>query len=556
MAPGRQQSASDAHGVSSTMSDPSLTHEVQRRRTFAIISHPDAGKTTLTEKLLLYGGAIHLAGSVKARRASRHATSDWMEIEKQRGISVTSSVMQFHYEGHVVNLLDTPGHQDFSEDTYRTLTAADAAVMLIDGAKGVEAQTRKLFKVCRDRGIPIFTFVNKLDRETRNPFDLMDELEKVLGIRSCPVNWPIGCGNRFRGVYDLRGSRFLMFESGEHGTREAPMTVSGPDDPAVKEIIGDSAHATLMEELELLEAGEQFDLERVRKGELTPMFFGSAMTNFGVQPFLESFLEMAPAPAPYHGTNGIVHPDDPNFSGFVFKIQANMDPSHRDRVAFLRICSGRFSKGMTVKHARTNREIRLANSTQFLAQERTHVEEAFAGDIIGLFDPGHFRIGDTLCTGPTFEFGGIPHFTPEHFARLRIKDALKRKQLEKGLEQLAQEGAVQIFFQRSLGFKDPYLGAVGMLQFEVLKFRLQSEYGVDAIVDVLPFQHARWVEGEGFDPRAIERNDSATCVEDRDGRAVVLFRSDWALNWTQENFPKLKFLDSAPASVKGILAAS
>ncbi|MFN7130740.1 MAG: peptide chain release factor 3 [Myxococcales bacterium] len=538
------------------MSDNAIKNEVQRRRTFAIISHPDAGKTTLTEKLLLYGGAIHMAGSVKARRASRHATSDWMEIEKQRGISVTSSVMQFQYDGFVVNLLDTPGHQDFSEDTYRTLTAADAAVMLIDSAKGVEAQTRKLFKVCRDRGIPIFTFMNKLDREGRHPFDLMDELEKVLGIRSCPVNWPIGCGNRFKGVFDRQRNQFLLFESGNHGQQQAPMSVSGPHDPAVKAIIGDEAHKAMMEELELLEAGEPFDLERIRKGELSPVYFGSAMTNFGVQPFLESFLEIAPPPAAYTGTAGQIAPDDEKFSGFVFKIQANMDPSHRDRLAFFRICSGRFSKGMSVKHVRLGKDVRLANPQQFLAQERTHVEEAYAGDIIGLFDPGHFRIGDTLCSGAPFEFGGIPHFTPEHFAMLRVKDALKRKQLEKGLEQLAQEGAVQIFKQRTMGLKDPYLGAVGLLQFEVLKFRLQSEYGVEPMVDVLPYQHARWVVGEGYDPKAIERNDAATCVEDRDGRAVVLFRSDWALNWTQENFPKLKFLDTAPANVKGILAAS
>jgi peptide chain release factor 3 len=529
------------------MSDHDLSQHIRRRRTFAIISHPDAGKTTLTEKLLLYGGAIHLAGSVKARRATRHATSDWMEIERQRGISVTASVLQFPYEGYVINLLDTPGHQDFSEDTYRTLTAADAAVMLIDGAKGVEAQTQKLFKVCRQRGIPIFTFVNKLDREGIHPLDLMDELEKVLGIRTCPINWPIGCGSSFRGVFDRGKSEFLLFESSAHGAREAPMKVASAADPTVRELLGPTTHQALTDELALLDvAGDAFDVERVRKGELSPMFFGSAMTNFGVRPFLESFLTLAPPPSAYGSTRGQVEPSDSRFSGFVFKIQANMDPSHRDRVAFLRVCSGRFVKGMTVRHTRLDKEVRLANPQQFMAQERVHVEEAYAGDIIGLFDPGHFRIGDTLCSGEPFEFGGIPQFTPEHFARLRIKDALKRKQLEKGLSQLSQEGAIQVFFQRSLGLKDPYLGAVGVLQFEVLKFRLQHEYGVEPLLDTLPFQYARWVSGEGFDAKAVERNDAATCVEDRDGRPVVLFRSEWALRWTLEHFPKLTFHEIAP----------
>jgi peptide chain release factor 3 len=539
-------------------SDPSLHQQIRRRRTFAIISHPDAGKTTLTEKLLLYGGAIHLAGSVKARRASRYATSDWMELERQRGISVTSSVLQFEYGGFAVNLLDTPGHQDFSEDTYRTLAATDAAVMLLDGAKGVEAQTRKLFKVCRQRGIPIFTFINKLDRDIRPPLELLDELEAVLGIRSCPVNWPVDSGNRFRGVFDRRKSQFFLFEAGgHHGSQKAAMQTAGAHDDKVRDLIGDGPHATLMEELSLLDvAGDPFDLPRVLKGELTPVFFGSAMTNFGVKPFLEDFLSIAPPPSGFATTAGWLEPDDKRFSGFVFKIQANMDPAHRDRIAFLRVCSGRFAKGMTARHVRLGRDLRLANPQQFMAQARTTIEEAYAGDIVGLFDPGHFRIGDTLCEGEPFEFAGIPHFSPEHFGCIRVRDAMKRKQLKKGLDELAQEGAVQVFHQRSLGERDPYVGAVGQLQFDVLKFRLEHEYGVAPILDSLPFAHARWVQGEGYDPKALERNDSVACVEDRDGRAVVLFRSDWALNWTRENFPKLSFLDTAPASVEVVRSAA
>jgi peptide chain release factor 3 len=430
------------------------------------------------------------------------------------------------------------------------LAAADAAVMLIDGAKGVEAQTRKLFKVCRQRGIPIFTFVNKLDRDIRSPLELLDEIESVLGIRSCPVNWPVGSGNQFRGVFDRRKSQFLLFESKQHGTQIAPMQVRGADDPQVQSLIGEAAHATLREELSLLDvAGDPFDLPRVLRGELTPVFFGSAMTNFGVRPFLESFIDMAPAPSGLESTRGRIEPSDARFSGFVFKIQANMDPAHRDRVAFLRVCSGRFSRGMTAHHVRLGRDLRLANPQQFMGQERNIVEEAYAGDILGLFDPGHFRIGDTLCVGQPFEFGGIPHFSPEHFACIRVRDAMKRKQLKKGLDELAQEGAIQVFRQLALGDRDPYLGAVGRLQFDVLAFRLEHEYGVAPILDPLSFIHARWVGGEGFDPKAIERNDAVTCVEDRDGRAVILFRSDWALRWTQEQFKKLVLLDTAPVGL-------
>lgn len=548
------------------MSDAQLDREIARRRTFAIISHPDAGKTTLTEKLLLYGGAIHLAGSVKARRKSRHATSDWMELEKQRGISVTSSVLQFEHDGFAVNILDTPGHQDFSEDTYRTLAATDAAVMLIDGAKGVEAQTRKLFQVCRKRRIPIFTFINKLDRDIRPPLDLLDELESLLGIRSAPINWPIGCGSAFKGVFDRHGQRFLVFRGGSHGARQAEMTALEPSDPALAEIVGQGALDSLRESLELLDvAGDPFDLGRVLQGELTPVFFGSAMTNFGVLPFLEGFLKMAPPPRPYRALAGAPRagdgiaaplmpacdplprtaPNHPDFSGFIFKIQANMDPAHRDRVAFLRICTGRFVRGMSARHVRLDKEIKLANPQQFMAQDRQSIEEAYPGDIVGLFDPGHFRIGDTLCAGARVEYAGIPSFSPEHFASVRLKEALKRKQLMKGLEQLSQEGAIQLFHALGSASPEPIVGAVGQLQFDVLRFRLEHEYGVAPILDALPFVHARWVAAGALNPSTAGAGDSVRCVEDLSGRQVLLFKSDWALNWIQEKNPALVLHDTA-----------
>lgn len=545
------------------MSDAQLDREIARRRTFAIISHPDAGKTTLTEKLLLYGGAIHLAGSVKARRKSRHATSDWMELEKQRGISVTSSVLQFEHAGFAINILDTPGHQDFSEDTYRTLAATDAAVMLIDGAKGVEAQTRKLFQVCRKRRIPIFTFINKLDRDIRPPLDLLDELESLLGIRSTPINWPLGCGSAFKGVFDRHSQRFLLFEGGSHGARQADMAVLEQGDPALEAALGRGAIDALREELELLDvAGDPLDLGRVRLGELTPVFFGSAMTNFGVLPFLEGFLRMAPPPRAYRakgedegaaagesalaaGALARTAPNCPDFSGFIFKIQANMDPAHRDRVAFLRICTGRFVRGMSARHVRLDREIKLANPQQFMAQDRQSVEEAFPGDIVGLFDPGHFRIGDTLCAGARVEYAGIPSFSPEHFASVRLKEALRRKQLMKGLEQLSQEGAIQLFHAPGAVSPEPIVGAVGQLQFDVLKFRLEHEYGVAPILDALPFVHARWVAGGALHPSAAGTGDSVRCVEDLSGRQVLLFKSDWALNWIQEKNPGLVLHDTA-----------
>ena len=530
-----------------------LSKEISRRRTFAIISHPDAGKTTLTEKLLLYGGAIHLAGAVRAKANQRHTTSDWMEIEKQRGISISTSVLQFQYNGFQINLLDTPGHKDFSEDTYRTLIAADSAVMLIDAAKGVEPQTRKLFEVCRMRGIPIFTFMNKLDRPSREPLDLLDELEKILGIRSCPMSWPIGMGDQFRGVYDRHKNEVLLFQTeGEANVkgRLKPRKVAGLDDPAFMSI-ADEQHEQLKADLELVElAGDQFDLEKVRTGKLTPVFFGSAMNNFGVERFLENFIEIAPCPPARESNTGLINPAEKPFSGFIFKIQANMVPSHRDRVAFMRICSGKFVRNMSVRHVRLEKEIKLSKPLQFFAQERVIIEEAWPGDIVGLLDTtGDLRIGDTLCCQDNeqiIEYKGVPRFAPEHFAAITIKDPIKRKQLKKGLDQLSEEGVVQVFRQRGLGDKDPILGAVGALQFEVLQHRLLTEYRVEVRIEKLPYIHARWAVGAGLDPDYFERREDSRCLEDRDGFSVVLFKSDWGLRWAEENYKSVEFLKTAP----------
>ena len=527
----------------------SATEEIQRRRTFAIISHPDAGKTTMTEKLLLYGGAIHEAGSVKARKAAKHATSDWMEIEKKRGISVTSSVMQFNYDGYCINILDTPGHQDFSEDTYRTLCAADAAVMLLDGAKGVEAQTIKLFTVCRKRGIPIFTFINKMDRAAKNPFDLIDELEKVLGIRSCPINWPIGTDGDFEGVYERDAGKVLLFDSKnkDHGASMVTQEVTGIDDPKLETMINAYHYETLKNDIELLDmAGDELDMEKVSKGLLTPVFFGSAITNFGVETFLKHFLEMSPMPQPHHTTDGTVEPTDEMFSGFVFKIQANMDPNHRDRMAFLRICSGKYEKNMTVNHLRIGKKITLAQPQQFMAQDRNIVEDAYAGDIIGIFDPGHFRIGDTLIsTNRKFEFDPIPVFPPENFARVQPKDSMKRKQFLKGIEQLSQEGAVQLYKQPDIGTETYIMGVVGILQFDVLEYRLKSEYGVDILRTPLNYRLARWVRSEAkpdFDPHDLTLTSTSLLVLDRDDEPVVLFESDWAVEWAKEHNEALELV--------------
>ena len=529
------------------MADPNVRQEVDRRRTFAIISHPDAGKTTLTEKLLLYGGAIHVAGAVKSRKAARAAASDWMSIEKERGISVTTSVMQFPYRGHAVNILDTPGHQDFSEDTYRTLSAVDSAVMLIDAAKGVEAQTKKLFQVCRLRDMPIFTFVNKLDRFGREPLDLLSEVENLLGIHCAPVNWPVGMGTDFKGVLDLKTREVLLFSGGEKGSARVETTTVSIDAPEAEAVIGAKLLAQTKEEVDLLAAaGNELDLEKVRVGQVTPVFFGSALTNFGVEPFLEAFLRMSPRPLARTADAGTVEPTDDRFSGFVFKIQANMDPNHRDRIAFLRVVSGRFHKGMSVTHVREGRDIRLNKSLMFLAQERSNVEEAFPGDVVGLYDTGLLRIGDTLCTGKPVRFQGIPRFSPEHFATVRVKDPLKRKALEKGMDQLSEEGAIQIFQRWGQGKKDPILGAVGALQFDVFGHRLRDEYGAEAILERMPFTMARWVEGDGFRPANFEGQTSCMLTEDRDGLPVVLFKGDWALEFAIRENPGVTFADNAP----------
>ncbi len=525
------------------------------RRTFAIISHPDAGKTTLTEKLLLYGGAIHLAGAVRSGRARRAATSDWMELEKQRGISITSSVLQFPYAGARFNLLDTPGHQDFSEDTYRTLTAADSAVMLIDAAKGVEAQTRKLFDVCRMRKTPIVTFMNKLDRPGRDPFELMTEIEQILGIHCVPATWPIGMGPTFKGIYDRFDHKVHLFQRGvDHGESMAAVEVATLDDPRLADILGEDLWNTLRDEVSLVEtAGEEFDLGAFRRGEITPVFWGSAMTNFGVEPFLARFREIAPEPGPRASSKGMVKPDDKSFSAFVFKVQANMDKAHRDRVAFMRICSGSFTSGMWVHHARLGKEVRLSRPQQFFAQERSAVDEAYPGDVLGVFDPGTFRIGDTLCTGEPFEFDAVPRFSPEHFARLRVKDPSRRKQFLSGLSQLVEEGTVQLFTLPGQE-QSPVVGVVGQLQLEVLEHRLKSEYNVDVLLEGLSYGHARWVEGEGATWDEFEGKGYGACVHDQDGKLVVLFKSDWALGVAERDHPKVTFLPTAPMRMAGAKA--
>ena len=518
-----------------------LQEEISRRRTFAIISHPDAGKTTLTEKFLLYGGAIAQAGEVKGKR-ERAAKSDWMEIEKQRGISVTSSVMQFQHGGYCINILDTPGHQDFSEDTYRTLMAADSAVMVIDGAKGVEPQTRKLFKVCALRNIPIFTFINKMDRETRDPLELCEEVERELGIDTYPVNWPIGCGKEFAGVYDRDKRCILHFTDAGHA-KKAGITEIELDDPALVDLIGQARRDTLADEVELLGAGRDFDLDAVRHGKLSPVFFGSALTNFGVEPFLNAFLEMTTPPLPRVSDAGEVDVYSPEFSAFVFKIQANMNKAHRDRIAFMRICSGKFERGMEAYHVQEGKNIKLATGTQLMAQDRAIVDEAYAGDIIGLFDPGIFSIGDTLCTGKKkVQFAGIPTFSPEHFARIEQKDTMKRKQFVKGMEQIAQEGAIQIFREVGGGMEEVVVGVVGVLQLEVLEYRLNTEYNVEIRMQQLPFEQLRWVQNDPdtYNLRDLDLTSDTKAVEDMKGNRLLLFTSDWAVRWAETHNESLQ----------------
>ena len=506
-------------------------NEIKKRRTFAIISHPDAGKTTLTEKFLLYGGAIRLAGSVKARKASSHAVSDWMEIEKQRGISVASSVLQFEYNNFCINILDTPGHQDFSEDTYRTLMAADSAVMVIDSAKGVEDQTKKLFHVCKMRGIPIFTFINKMDRQGKDPFELLEDIENVLGIRSCPVNWPIGSGKDFKGVFNRHKNQIELFDDGNHGQSIANSITGEVSDEKFNTLLGDALHEKLLEDIELLDiAGDNFDLEKILSGELTPVFFGSALTNFGVEPFLESFLEITPPPTPRSSNLGDIDPNSNNFSGFIFKIQANMDKNHRDRIAFLRICSGKFEKGMSVTHVQRNKKIKLSQPQQFVAQDRVIIDSAYPGDIIGIHDPGIFNIGDTLSEKQSnLQYTGIPQFAPEHFARISTKNALKRKQFVKGLTQLSEEGAIQIFKEPNFGMEELIVGVVGVLQFEVLEYRLKQEYGVDIIMNPLPYRYIRWIEHGSVKSDRISMPMDTILVEDKNRTQAVLLQNEWSI---------------------------
>ncbi len=518
----------------------SLVDEIARRRTFAIISHPDAGKTTLTEKLLWYGGAIQVAGEVRARKASRHATSDWMELEKQRGISVTSSVMQFPYREHIVNLLDTPGHEDFSEDTYRTLTAVDSAVMVIDSVNGVEAQTIKLLNVCRMRNTPIITFINKLDREGQSPIDLLDEIESVLGMQCAPMTWPIGMGKRFRGIYHLYDDTVLVFDpQAEKGTSAI---VHGLDNPALGNLLGDQL-SELREEIELVRgASHVFSSAAYLAGQQTPVLFGSAVNNFGVQMMLDTLIDLAPAPLPRPTETRTVAPDEPAFSGFVFKIQANMDPKHRDRIAFLRVCSGRFDRGMKIRQVASDKQFTVNNAITFMAQDRSTTDEAFSGDIIGIPNHGTIRLGDTFTDSENLKFTGIPSFAPEFFRKARIKNPLKTKQLQKGLQQLSEEGATQLF--RPLLSNDLILGAVGTLQFEVVAHRLEHEYGVDAIFESCEFITARWLHGSDAAIKQIADKYGFNVAIDGSGAYVYLAPNRVNLDMTRERFPDLQFLET------------
>ncbi|WP_156288611.1 peptide chain release factor 3 [Oceanobacillus salinisoli] len=514
-----------------------ITNEVNKRKTFAIISHPDAGKTTLTERLLLVGNLIRTAGTVKGKKSGKFATSDWMEIEKQRGISVTSSVMNFQYKDLQVNILDTPGHEDFSEDTYRTLTAVDSVVMIIDATKGIEAQTLKLFKVCRMRGIPIFTFINKLDREGKEPFELLEEIEEVLDIETYPMNWPAGMGKRFLGIFDRHGKQFVQYNGNEEETYI-------PYDELDKhqEIVEQATFESASDEVELLdEAGNPFLLDAILKGEQTPVFFGSALAPFGVDIFFDTFISMAPTPKPRKTTEGVVHPDNPDFSGFIFKIQANMNPAHRDRIAFLRVCSGKFKRGMNVNLARTGKSLKLSQSQQIIASTRETVEEAYAGDIIGIYDPNAYQIGDTLIEGKNqFEYNELPQFPPELFKKVTAKNVMKSKQFKKGIEQLVQEGAIQLFKDRRT--ESYILGAVGELQYDVFKYRMENEYNVEVLFDMIGERIPRWLDPKQqvdeslFDERRM-------LVRDRHNNYLVLFQNEFALNWFKENNPKIELID-------------
>ena len=529
------------------MSD--ITKEIEKRRTFAIISHPDAGKTTLTEKFLLYGGAINQAGSVKGKATAKHAVSDWMEIEKQRGISVTSSVLQFEYDGFCINILDTPGHQDFSEDTYRTLMAADSAVMVIDASKGVEAQTRKLFKVCVMRKIPIFTFINKMDRDANDTFDLLDDIEKELGIATCPMNWPIGSGKSFKGVYDREKRCVITYSDTEKGTKEGEATeIPLSELDKLTGFVGENLKEKLLEEIELLDgASAEFDLEQVQAGELTPVFFGSALTNFGVEDFLQHFLQMTTTPLPRRADIGLIDPVEHDFSAFVFKIQANMNKAHRDRLAFMRICSGQFQRDAEYYHVQSGKKMRLSQPQQLMASEREIVDEAYAGDIIGVFDPGIFSIGDTLCMPKEqFAYEGIPTFAPEHFARVRQVDTMKRKQFVKGITQIAQEGAIQIFKVPNSGMEEVIVGVVGTLQFDVFQYRMKAEYGVDLRMQQLPYEQLRFItKAPVTDLKDLYLSTDAELLEDYRGRSLLVFASQWSINFILKRNPGLELSETA-----------
>ncbi|HEV2209053.1 MAG TPA: peptide chain release factor 3 [Verrucomicrobiae bacterium] len=519
-----------------------MQEQISRRRTFAIISHPDAGKTTLTEKFLLYGGAVQLAGSVTARKNQRATTSDWMELERQRGISVSSTVLQFEYAGYCVNLLDTPGHKDFSEDTYRVLTAVDAAIMIIDAGKGIETQTRKLFEVCRQRGIPIFTFMNKLDRPARDPLALLDELERVLGLAACPMNWPLGNGPDFRGVFDRQAKLVHFFERVPGGEYRAPVSVHGLSDPLVREQMDPESYARTVDELAMLDgAGAGFEHTAVLAGQLTPVFFGSAVNNFGVQLLLDAFLELAPPPRARTVQGRSIAPDEPAFSGFIFKIQANMDPKHRDRLAFVRICSGRFERDMSVVHTRTGKKVRLSSSHKLFGRERETLDEAYAGDVVGLVGHTDFRIGDTLAHDPALVYREIPRFTPECFAWLQSSSTAQFKRFREGLEQLLQEGVVQSFWVKDSAQRVPLLGAVGPLQFEVVQYRMQTEYGADSRLEPAAWKVIRWLNTE--EGAAVEDSQLPTGARqatDAAGRTVLLFQDQWSCDFFSERNSKVK----------------
>lgn len=524
-----------------TAEEKTLQKEVKRRRTFAIISHPDAGKTTLTEKLLLYGGAVQMAGAVKARRQQNHAVSDWMEMEKQRGISITSTVLSFDYQDFRINLLDTPGHQDFSEDTYRTLLAADSAVMVLDGARGIQPQTVKLFEVCKRRQIPILTFINKMDRPSLDPFELLEDIEKTLGLDTYPVNWPLGNGDRFRGVYDRESGHLHLFQRQAHGGKKATAQQVSPDDKAVAELTDEQTHLEFMEGLELLEAGVALEKEQFARGRLTPVFFGSALSNFGVQLFLDKFLDLAPSPSPRLSEEGTVAPTEDKFRGFIFKIQADMNPRHRDRVAFLRICSGRFHRGMKAKCTRTGQDIKLNYAQQLFAQERVIVEEAFPGDVVGMTNSSNLILGDTLCEGEPVQFEPMPLFSPEHFAKIHIKDPSRRKHFLKAMDQLCLEGAIQVFFPKDSYTRDPIIGAVGVLQFEVVQDRLKNDYRVDITYEKMPYTMCRWLEGSDEAINNYSGSRQTLLCTDLWEKSVCLFPGNWDLDYAKDKNPDLVF---------------